>query len=66
MEYELLMARKEVKRIVKKELYPIKTKLFNEMYQKVEAQIRAKYIVDENLKNVQQAYAKAEEKEEEG
>lgn len=63
MEYELLMARKEVKRIVKKELYPIKTKLFNEMYQKVEAQIRAKYIVDENLKNVQQAYAKAEEKD---
>ena len=63
MEYELFIARKEVKRLVKKELYPIKTKLFHDMYQKVEAQIRAKYLVDENLKNVQKVYAQVEDKD---
>ena len=56
MEFELKQAKKDVKQMVRKELKPIKEKLFNEMYQKLEAQIRQKYNIDTNMEKIQNVY----------
>ena len=56
MEYELKQAKKDVKQMVRRELKPIKEKLFNEMYQKIEAQIMQKYNINTNIEKMQNAY----------
>ena len=56
LEYELKQAKKDVKQMVRKELQPIKEKLFNEMYQKLEAQIKQKYNINTDIEKIQNCY----------
>ena len=57
MEYEKCMAKREIRKMVKRELYPIKVELFNQMYRKVESQIERKYNINQNIKKMEVMYA---------